>query len=182
MIGKKFSVACFPYNKGSMDFTWSSKAYLKEDVFPIDGVFLNIDAFKETGLNYTPLRNHAEDLMITADSVRKGLHTYALVGSYCFHFDPPGKSGSITNNYKVLSYNVWKEYGRLFRYIDKESKAGKDKVHYINVQLDRKRLAENTFRIEDEAQVEMEKAKDADEWTQIVSDLTKKLGLKKKGL
>ena len=179
---KQFSVACYPYNKGSLEFTWYDKPSIALDAFPIDGVYLNIDEFKRTGLNYTPLRNHAEDLMITADSYRKGLHTIKLNGSYCLHFDPPGKSGSITNNYKILSYNVWKEYGRLFRYVDKNNKAGKNKVHYINVQLDRKRLEANVTKINDEAQIEMEKATNADEWTEIVSNLTKKYNLKKKGL
>ncbi len=182
MKNKVFSVAGFPYNKGSMEFTWLKKIYDKEDSFVIDNMYINLDECKKVGLNYTPLKNHAEDLMMCVDSYRKGLHTYVVEGSYCLHFDPPGKSGSLADKYKEISYNVWKEYGRLFRYKDNNRSSGKDKEKYVSVQLDRKRLAANITKIADEAQIEMEKATNADEWTKIVSDLTKKYNLGRKGL
>lgn len=175
---KIFSIAGFPHSKGSMAFVMN-KPNIGEYSLICDNFYINLDVCKKENLSFIPLKHHSEDTMMVLDSARKGVKTLIFRGTYALDFQPTGGSNSLSGSYKEPAYNLWKDYGRLVRYIDKDRKFGKNKEHYIHVQIDKKRLLANITRIADEAQLEMEKATNAEEWTEIVHQLTLKYNLKR---
>ena len=173
-----FSIAGFPHSKGSMAFVMN-KPNIGEYSLICDNFYINLNICKKENLNFTYLKNHSEDTMMLLDSARKGIKTLILRGTYALDFQPTGGTSSLADSYAELAYNLWKEYGRLVKYIDKNRTFGKNKIPYIHVQIDKKRLLANITRIADEAQLEMEKATNAEEWTKIVRQLTQKYNLKR---
>lgn len=114
--------------------------------------------------------------------MKKGIKTFLLQGTYALNFSPMGNKNTLMENYTLMMYNLFKDYGRFVRYIDKGRTFGKNKIPYITIQVDKKRIAKNIFKINDEAQIEMEKATNAEEWTNIIHKLTLKYNLKRKGI
>lgn len=178
LANKTFSIAGYPHSKGSMAFILNKPSVSTYSLI-CDNFYINLDVCKKEGLSFTPLKHHSEDLMMVLDSARKGIDTYIFRGTYALNFRPTGGASSLSGSYKEPAYNLWKDYGRLVRYIDKNRVFGKNKEHYIHVQIDKKRLLANTTRIADEAQLEMEKATNVDEWTETVHRLTEKYHLKR---
>lgn len=181
MEGRDFSVAGVPETRGSLESAWAGKSYEKADVTILDNHYVNIEALKEKNVYFKTGKFKSEDLGIVIDGCLAGLHTYKLIGDYSFDFEPVGKSTSLTESYRTLSYELWKDYGRILRFKPSTKVANKDKKTYVNCGIDKKRLYANMRVIDDYAQKEMEKATNEAEWTDTVFRLAKELGINRKG-